>query len=147
MKLKRDLTAPCGLDCFNCDIHANNITPGTQSRLSTMFNIDESRVPCNGCRQQMGSRLNLSECATYNCIQQKGIDFCYECSQFPCIRMQPIANGLRWYPHNLKLYNLCRIQRIGLDNWIKEEAMVNRFRYLNGKLWAGMGGIQIGVEP
>jgi hypothetical protein len=145
MKSRRELTAPCGLDCFNCKVYSENITPATQSRLSRMLSIDEESVPCSGCRAQSGSRLNFSECATFKCVSQKGIEFCFECDQFPCVRMQPIADGLRWYPHNLKLYNLCRIQRVGVENWIKDEAAVNRFNYLHGKLVAGMGEIQTGA--
>lgn len=146
MKSRRELTAPCGLDCFNCKVYSENITPATQSRLSRMLSIDEESVPCSGCRAERGSRLNFSECATFNCVSQKGIEFCFECDQFPCVRMQPIADGLRWYPHNLKLYNLCRIQRVGVENWIKDEAAVNRFNYLHGKLVAGMGEIQTGAS-
>ncbi len=26
MEYKKSLTAPCGLDCFNCEIHEDNLT-------------------------------------------------------------------------------------------------------------------------
>jgi len=144
MKSYRDLAAPCGLDCFNCKVYIENISQGTISRLSKIFDIDEGSVRCAGCREQRGRRLNFSECATFNCAEERGIKFCYECDQFPCPLLQPIADGLQWYPHNLKLYNLCRIKKVGVDTWIREEAMVNRFRYLHGKLAGGMGEIQTG---
>jgi hypothetical protein len=146
MKSRRELTAPCGLDCFNCKVYSKNITPATQSRLSRMLSIDEDSVPCKGCREQRGRRLNFPECATFNCASQKGVEFCFECDQFPCDKMQPIADGLRWYPHNLKLYNLCRIKMVGVENWIENEAAANRFRYLHSKLVEGMGEIQTGAS-
>jgi hypothetical protein len=143
MKSRRELTAPCGLDCFNCKVYSENISQGTMSRLARMFGMEEDAVACRGCRAEKGCRLNFSECATFKCAAEKGVEFCFECDQFPCLRMHPLADGLRWYPHNLKLYNLCRIQKIGIDEWVAEESMANRLRYLHGKLDAGMGDMQI----
>ena len=142
MILKRRLTAPCGLDCFNCDVYSDNISQETKSRLCRLLGIAEDDVTCNGCRAQKGKRLNIPECLTFRCIEERGIDFCFECDQFPCSRIQPLANGLQWYPHNLKLYNLCRIRKVGLDTWISEEATVNRFRYLHGKLTEVTANVQ-----
>jgi hypothetical protein len=33
-----------------------------------------------------------------------------------------LADGADKYPHNMKVYNLCRIKKIGLDRWVEEEA-------------------------
>lgn len=142
MIAKRKLTAPCGLDCFNCDLYADNISEETKSRVSRILSIAEDDVICKGCRAQNGKRLNCPTCATFDCIKERGIDFCFECDQFPCSRIQPLANGFQWYPHNLKLYNLCRIRKIGLDTWIREEAAANRFRYLHGKHAEARGNAQ-----
>ena len=36
------------------------------------------------------------------CAKEQGVDFCYECKDFPCQKLQPLAEGAERYPHNLK---------------------------------------------
>jgi hypothetical protein len=43
------------------------------------------------------------------------------------------------YPHNIKLYNLCRIKKVGLDSWIENEAGQIRKKYFTGKFIMGKG--------
>ena len=42
-------------------------------------------------------------------------------------------------PHNMKLYNLCRIKKIGVERWIEEEAGQIRKKYFTGKFIVGKG--------
>ncbi len=42
-------------------------------------------------------------------------------------------------PHNMKLYNLCRIKKIGIERWIEEEAGQIREKYFTGKFIVGKG--------
>ena len=44
------------------------------------------------------------------------------------------------YPHNMKVYNLCRMKYIGIDKWV-EEASEIRKRYYNGKFVVGKGPV------
>jgi hypothetical protein len=41
-------------------------------------------------------------------------------------------------PHNLKVYNLCRIKKIGLDRWIEEAGQIRK-NYFTGKFVMGKG--------
>jgi hypothetical protein len=50
-----------------------------------------------------------------------------------------MANKAEMYPHNMKLYNLCRIKKIGLERWIEEEAGEIRSKYFTGKFIVGKG--------
>lgn len=133
-------TAPCGLDCFNCEIHEKNITDQMRTLLATNLNRDESEIPCQGCRQDE-CRILPEPCATRACTQEKGLDFCHECKEFPCPYLQPAKEGAEKYPHNFKLYNLCRIKAVGLENWANEESKAIRQRYYAGHFIPGKGPI------
>jgi hypothetical protein len=39
----------------------------------------------------------------------------------------------------MKLYNLCRIKKIGLDTWVEEEAEQIRKKYFTGRFVVGSG--------
>ncbi|UCE65839.1 MAG: DUF3795 domain-containing protein [Candidatus Zixiibacteriota bacterium] len=141
MNNKRDLTAPCGLGCFVCDIYEENLTEKTAEFIHQKMGIPKEEIPCKGCRQQDGKHFHLSSegCATLNCAREKGVEFCCECTDFPCSLLAPLADGAERYPHNMKLFNLCRIKKAGIDRWIEEEAGDIRKKYFTYKFIVGRG--------
>jgi len=48
------LTAPCGLDCFNCLGYEGNVTEEYKKRVSEHFGIPVEETPCKGCRDEKG---------------------------------------------------------------------------------------------
>jgi hypothetical protein len=136
----RDLTAPCGVDCFNCEVYEGLITPERRAALAKRLQMDESAVACKGCREQKGCRLHWGACATLDCITAKGVEFCSDCAEFPCTKLQPVAAAVSPYPHNLKLFNLCRIKAVGAERWSEEAADIRR-RYFQGKFVVGAGPV------
>ena len=54
MDEKRNLVAPCGIDCFNCEFYQDNITEKWQQMLATRLNLAPALVGCKGCREQPG---------------------------------------------------------------------------------------------
>ena len=135
------LTSPCGLDCFNCPIYKENITDQIRNHLASQLGLEPESIDCRGCRQQPGCSIAHIDCATLHCIQQRSLDFCHECSEFPCPLLQPCADGSERFPHNFKLYNLCRIQKIGLGAWAADEATDIRRKYFHGKFVIGRGPV------
>jgi hypothetical protein len=135
-----ELTAPCGLDCFNCTMHELNITEQTAKSYAAATKIPVEKVPCKGCRASGGCRLHYTKCETLVCVKAKGLDFCYECAEFPCVKLCPVLDSADRYPHNTKLYNLCRIKLLGLNEWAKE-ASANKARYFKGKFVPGVGPV------
>lgn len=68
-------------------------------------------IHCAGCRLDRTNWF-ARECETYDCcVNQKGVDFCYECPDLPCARLAPSVNSLPL--QNIKLCNLVRIQKVG----------------------------------
>ena len=141
MNDKKSLTAPCGLDCFNCIIYKGNLTDESAELLHKQTGVPKEEIACKGCRQQDGKHFHLPPdgCATLNCVKSKSVEFCCDCDDFPCVFLAPTADQATRYPHNMKLYNLCRIKKVGLERWIEEEAGQIRRKYFTGKFMMGRG--------
>ena len=137
---KRELTAPCGLDCFNCNLYKENLTDEYRARVAAYRGIAPEEVACEGCRAEGGKcRYAYGDCATWNCAQEKRVKYCFECGEFPCGLLAPTAKGAS-FPHNMKVYNLCRMKLLGLDTWAEEAAHI-RERYYEGEFVVGKGPI------
>ena len=140
MENKNELTAPCGLDCFNCEIQEENLSDEFAQLIHEKIGIPKDQISCKGCRQQEGNHFHLPSggCATLNCVKAKGVDLCCNCGNFPCALLAPISDGATKYPHNMKIYNLCRIKNIGLENWIEEAGDIRK-KYFTGQFVVGKG--------
>jgi len=136
---KRSLTAPCGLDCFNCTYHRLNITEQITRAIAERTGLSLEDIPCKGCIDQGGHCPWFKSCDTYDCVTRKEFRFCFECPDFPCQRLQPAADGAERFPHNMKVYNLCRMKAVGVERWAEEESRDIRARYFGGRFVVGRG--------
>jgi hypothetical protein len=134
------LTAPCGIDCFNCELLEANLTEALRASVAARTGRSASEVGCQGCRTQ-GCPIFAEACATRACVAERAIAFCSQCDDFPCTRLLPSSQAGGTFPHNMKLYNLCRIQAVGLHRWAEEEALDIRRRYFQGAFKPGQGPI------
>ena len=132
------LTAPCGLDCGSCEMHENNITSELAEVMAKKFNRASDEISCKGCRSEGGCKLFPAGCKTLECVENNGVDFCFTCNDFPCFKLLPARDGAERFPHNYKLFNLCRIQKTGLEQWRKESEDIHR-RYFKGTFFPGLG--------
>jgi hypothetical protein len=129
--------APCGVDCGNCELHENNGSQAVWERVAQARGKTVEEVKCRGCRLQGGCVIH-DDCETLSCVQGKGHTFCHECGEFPCTFLMPMKEWADRAPHNLKVYNLCRIKRLGVEKFL-EEAPLNRRKYFTGKMKIGSG--------
>ncbi len=133
----RNLTAPCGLDCFNCPMYKASSDEETRKSLAASMNKPLELAQCKGCRNENGTIrfMGMKEpCNVYRCcIQSKGLEFCSDCSEFPCDYLHPYADKASRVPHNTKVFNLCLIKKMGLEKWAKEKAEQVKQTYFNGK--------------
>ncbi len=130
------MTAPCGLDCFNCLVYRAEENVELRRKISDNLGIPFEQAVCKGCRQENGKPdfLNWSEpCNVYRCITKKKLDFCYQCSDFPCDHLHPYADRASEVPHNTKVFNLCLIKKMGLDTWAEAKAKGVKHTYFKGK--------------
>ncbi|MBU1239159.1 DUF3795 domain-containing protein [Myxococcota bacterium] len=132
-----ECTALCGIDCFNCELYVDNITDAMRQRIAPLIKGDTAQISCAGCRQS-GCLLLKQECATKKCAQERGVTFCSDCTDFPCEKFTPSTDGADRRPHNLKIYNLLRIKKEGIDSWARDAKNI-RERYFRGKMVIGSG--------
>lgn len=140
--MSKKIVAPCGIDCFNCEAFEENVTEEFQTRLSERTKISKEKITCKGC---IDGNICLildfygKSCKTLECIKEKGVKYCFECDTFPCEYLMPLAGGAERFPHNMKLYNLCMMKRIGVDAWA-ETASTIRKTYFGKDMAIGEGG-------
>ena len=131
------MTAPCGLDCFNCPVYLAGENERLRETMAKTLNVPFEQVVCRGCRDENGTIafLGMTEpCNVYKCIEKKGLSFCCDCSDFPCDHLHPYADKASERPHNTKVFNLGLIKKMGLEAWAKEKAKNVRDTYSRGKL-------------
>lgn len=113
--MNEKIVAPCGIDCFNCEMYAENVTPEFQERLSGTTKIPAEKITCAGCTDGnicLLLKMQGKSCKTLDCVKQKGVDYCFNCTDFPCLYLMPLADGAGKFPQNIKLYNLCQIKKL-----------------------------------
>jgi len=132
------LLAPCGIDCGICELY----TAGDDQQLRdelVLKGIPGDKLPCPGCRAVKGRCPVLpKKCETYSCVKSRDLDYCFECEEFPCIKLHPAADRASILPHNLKIYNLCQLMNLGPEEFI-EQSPINKKRYYSGKMSVGKG--------
>lgn len=139
----REMTAPCGLDCFNCPFYLANENEELRKQIqagtfSGGYTLSEEEAVCKGCRRENGLipiRLTheLGLCKVYRCISSKDIESCADCSDFPCDNLHPWADLASVVPHNTKVFNLALIRKMGLEKWAQKKAKSVRETYFNQK--------------
>ena len=102
-----EFLAPCGLNCRKCFAYTKGeicAHSAALQRLLGEFDIYAERFSaflpefknypsfkkmlahfaepdCNGCRQ---GTCKYPNCGVVECYMQKGVDFCFQCDEFPC---------------------------------------------------------------
>jgi hypothetical protein len=138
--------APCGLSCRKCfansqgDIASLSVQLVERlgsfdvyaERFSAFLPAFEDYPPfktllaylsqghCDGCRQ--GTCL-YPDCGVTTCYQEKGVDFCFQCNEFPCDRsnFDPHLER-RWRQMNE------RMREIGVEAYYEETKDQPRYR-------------------
>lgn len=132
----KHMTAPCGLDCFNCPVYLAKDNEKLRKTIAEKSGIPADKAYCEGCRNHNGTIpfLSMTEpCNVYKCITAKNINFCSECADFPCDHLHPYADMASAVPHNTKVFNLCLIKKMGLEKWAEKKAGEVKSTYFKGK--------------
>lgn len=131
------LTAPCGIYCGECEAHKAKDDPALLEYMKKALNTEA--LPCPGCRTIKGNCPVIDgTCETYACASEHAVDFCFECGEFPCPKLNPAADRAEKLPHNIKVFSLCTIQNQGLASLVEKYPEIKQ-RYFRGKMAIGRG--------
>lgn len=141
-----DILAPCGLNCRKCFAYSEGEIrmlstklqellgsfDGYAERFSAFLPVFKNypsfkellayftQGDCQGCRKGGGRYPN---CGVRTCYQQKGVDFCFQCDEFPCKKtnFDPDLKR-RWIEMNN------RLKKIGIEAYFEETKDLPRYR-------------------
>ncbi|MFH1382394.1 MAG: DUF3795 domain-containing protein [Chloroflexota bacterium] len=111
IKLSRELVAPCGMNCGVCKRY-----------LATVRGLagGKGMPACTGCRpQNRKCALIIRGCRL---LSGKKINFCFECPDFPCARLERLNHRYTTRYHTDLVENLLAIKELGLNRWLKKQA-------------------------
>ena len=129
----QQLTAPCGIPCFACYMYLAFKNEALKPLISKVMGVPEEKAACAGCRATEGKCGHLPmACRVYPCADEKKIHNCSECADFPCNFLHPYADKAFTF-HNTKIFQLCLIKKMGLENWAEKKARSVRDKYSFGQ--------------
>ncbi len=114
----------CGQYCARCLVYIASTTSDSRKkeRLAKKYskelgkNLSADNIHCWGCRADNKNCWGKS-CQFRKCAQEKGIEFCYQCREFPCPELEKYYEN-----HPEPQQNLRRISKIGVDAFVSETA-------------------------
>ena len=112
----------CGQYCGICPVYIASTTSDIRKKekLAKKYSkelgkkLSADNIHCWGCRADNKNCWGKG-CQIRKCAQEKGIEFCYQCSEFPCPELEKYYEK---YPEPQQ--NLRRISKIGIDAFIAE---------------------------
>lgn len=141
-----DTLAPCGLNCRKCMSHVDGEIKqhstelkqllGSFDRLAVKFSAFVPALKgypqfkdvlefltqgdCVGCRN---GGAKYPDCGVAKCYQDKGVDFCFQCDEFPCDRtnFDPDLRQ-RWLQMN------GRMKEVGIEAYFQETRDLPRYQ-------------------
>ena len=154
---KLKMVAPCGYCCLSCPAYvhstcADKVAIEKEVKRSNIggyeLDLSSSNIKgwCNGCRQTKGSPHFDRLCRTYDCcLNKKGLDFCYECQEFPCLKFAPISDSAELRRHNTKIYNLLMLKKLGLEEYIEQSGQLIT-QWARGKTIPPGSDVQVQID-
>lgn len=147
--------APCSLLCYSCPGFSRGIIIELSKKLHNYFKgyydfqveslpeeyksyaelfkkFDENllhytKPKCNGCRNNPNPDCCIKGCFILECTKEHGIDYCGECSVFPCSKVDTALFNLTVYDRWLRGNK--RIKEIGVLQFFEEEK--NKSHYID----------------
>jgi len=119
----KELAGICGLYCGACTTYRayKDKDSTLLNKLAATHNIPVDKIACDGCLSH-NYRLYLPaefrDCYFRKCAEEKGVTWCFECSEFPCKRLKDFSRDGRAH-HTAVIDNLREMKNLGVDEWLK----------------------------
>ncbi|MBN2383365.1 DUF3795 domain-containing protein [bacterium] len=116
MKFRYDTV--CGLYCGACKAVMANQT-GTVEALAQEWEIKPAELVCHGCKTETIAAF-CQDCTFRECVNNKGLEYCFQCSEFPCDELVQFRNDKAPH-HSVVLHNSKRMRDMGVPRWLEEQ--------------------------
>ncbi len=107
-KYTEELIAPCGMNCRICLGYFGYTSSGKRRKMR-----------CIGCTPSGKSCAFLKKYCKK--LTKKEVDYCYECSEFPCSHLEKLDKGYRERYNMSMIENLKTIRDNGMDAFLKQQ--------------------------
>lgn len=104
---KNQMIAVCGLNCSECDIFRASDNPEIAQRIVNWFkeerhiDVKIEDIHCLGCREDRTKHWSPDCWILRCCVDEKGLEFCYQCEDFPCEKLSEWAKESKKYEEAL----------------------------------------------
>lgn len=120
----------CGLYCGACEI-LNARTEEQKQKVvrdwREMWTVSPEQVTCRGCKTEKPF-LMCRNCRIKDCASEKGLEFCYQCPDYPCEHYRRSQDYISKYEHlqhwKTARQNLEFIRTHGVAAWLEEQKSV-----------------------
>ncbi|MFQ6107548.1 MAG: DUF3795 domain-containing protein [Thermoplasmata archaeon] len=115
-----ELAAPCGLYCGNCEIFRAYKDDDFEAlaEYGKELNAPLDQVRCEGCRTEV-TMFWCPDCEIKGCCEKKGVSFCFECDDFPCVTLIEFQQEA---PHHSEcIESLERMAETDIRSWLEEQ--------------------------
>jgi len=118
-KKKVVLRGICGVYCGACSTYrAYNDKDQALIDWEIKMGMPREEIFCKGCYSNLINEW-CSNCDFRKCVKQKGISYCFECTEFPCKKLIDFS---KTRPHRiLGLRNLKQLKKMSIEEWLKQQ--------------------------
>lgn len=96
-KIEVTMFAPCGMNCMVCYKHCYH------------------KKPCDGClNSDIGKPEHCRKCKIKDCVKEKNISYCFECSMYPCKQIKLLEKSYNSRYGVSLMNNSSKVKEIGL---------------------------------
>ncbi len=87
------MIAACGIECLKCDMLQASTDPQIAQSIADWFKkerheeVKPENIHCSGCKGDRTKNWSADCWILKCCVDDKGLEFCNECHEFPCAKL------------------------------------------------------------
>jgi len=106
--MEEEIISVCGLLCSSCDIMEATTKKEVAQRIVDWFRKEQDQevniedIKCDGCRGDRTMHWSPDCWILKCCVDDRGLDYCNECADFPCQKLIDWSKESKGYAHALE---------------------------------------------